>query len=198
MLDYINHMIRVELKDGRSFIGQFLAYDRFMNLVLSRAKEVVTKGMKKDLPPLPNLPGEDICVEKKRGLVLIRGRNIVSVHICGPPPTNLDEEIPVQFAAANFVKFQMDNQMGISSAPPTMLMNMMPQPSMMPPPQGMMQPPQGMMPPPQGMMPPPQGMMPPPQPGMMPPQPGMMPPQPGMMPFRPGMMPPQPGMMPPQ
>ena len=71
-----------------------------MNLVLSRAKEVVTKGMKKDLPPLPSiffwvcvlfvdLPGEDICVEKKRGLVVIRGRNIVSVHICGPPPTNL-------------------------------------------------------------------------------------------------------------
>ena len=71
-----------------------------MNIVLSRAKEVVTKGMKKDLPPLPStnywvyvqfvdLPGEDITVEKKRGLVVIRGRNIVSVHICGPPPTNL-------------------------------------------------------------------------------------------------------------
>ena len=84
----------------RSFVGQFLAYDAFMNIVLSGAKEVVTKGMRKDLPPLPSivlsvdslfvdLPGEDISVETKRGLVIIRGITIVSVHICGPPPSNL-------------------------------------------------------------------------------------------------------------
>ena len=68
-----------------------------MNLVLSKAKEVVTKGIKRNLPPLPSdylgilvrvidLPGEDITVEKQRGLVIIRGVNIISVHICGPPP----------------------------------------------------------------------------------------------------------------
>ena len=33
-----------------------------------------------------DLPGEDITVEKKRGLVIIRGVTIISVHICGPPP----------------------------------------------------------------------------------------------------------------
>lgn len=35
-----------------------------------------------------DLPGEDITVEKSRGLVLIRGVNVISVHICGPPPSN--------------------------------------------------------------------------------------------------------------
>lgn len=71
-----------------------------MNIVLSGAKEVVTKGMRKDLPPLPSiiyyenllfidLPGEDISIETKRGLVIIRGITIVSVHICGPPPANI-------------------------------------------------------------------------------------------------------------
>ncbi len=65
MLNYINHIIRVELIDGylccrisvmnrRSFVGQFLAYDAHMNIVLVHAKEVITKGIKKDLPPLPS------------------------------------------------------------------------------------------------------------------------------------------------
>ena len=69
-----------------------------MNVVLSHAKEIVTKGVRRDLPPLPSslssisitvvdLPGEDITIEKQRGLVVIRGVTIVSIHICGPPPT---------------------------------------------------------------------------------------------------------------
>ena len=87
----------MDLSSRRSFIGQFIAYDVHMNLVLSKAKEVVTKGIKRNLPPLPSdyfailvilldLPGEDITIEKQRGLVIIRGVNIISVHICGPPP----------------------------------------------------------------------------------------------------------------
>ena len=71
-------MITIVLINRRSFVGQFLAYDAFMNIVLSGAKEVITKGMRKDLPPLPgisfeilpyilDLPGEDISVERKRG-----------------------------------------------------------------------------------------------------------------------------------
>ncbi|CBK20637.2 uncharacterized protein [Blastocystis hominis] len=107
MLDYINHIIRVELLDGRSFIGQFLAYDASMNVVLSRAREVVTKGIKKDLPPLPNLPGEDATIERNRGLVVIRGCMIVSIHICGPPPKD-DNTIPKQFMLANTQKYIMD------------------------------------------------------------------------------------------
>ena len=65
MLDYINHIIRVELEDGyfvriqsimcrRSFVGQFLSYDIHMNIVLSNAKEIMTKGVRRDLPPLPS------------------------------------------------------------------------------------------------------------------------------------------------
>ena len=108
--------------DRRSFIGQFLAYDVHMNLVLSKAKEVVTKGIRKDLPPLPSsgwvkgmtvvdLPGEDITVEKQRGLVIIRGVEIISVHICGPPPCKPVDEIPKQFPLANWVKWQTDSRM---------------------------------------------------------------------------------------
>lgn len=43
----------IVITNRRSFVGQFLAYDFHMNIVLSRAKEVITKGMRKDLPPLP-------------------------------------------------------------------------------------------------------------------------------------------------
>ena len=94
-----------------------------MNLVLSKAKEVVTKGIRKDLPPLPSsvwskvvsvvdLPGEDITVEKQRGLVIIRGVEIISVYICGPPPCKPDDEIPKQFPLANWAKWQTDSRMG--------------------------------------------------------------------------------------
>lgn len=48
-------MYSILLMRRRSFVGQFLAYDSFMNIVLSGAKEVITKGMRKDLPPLPGI-----------------------------------------------------------------------------------------------------------------------------------------------
>ena len=82
--------------DRRSFIGQFLAYDVHMNLVLSKAKEVVTKGIRKDLPPLPS-----------SGWV----KGMTVVHICGPPPCKPDDEIPKQFPLANWAKWQTDSRM---------------------------------------------------------------------------------------
>ena len=110
----------------RSFMGQFLAYDVQMNIVLVHAKEIVTKGIKKDLPPLPSicvsvvlrgvdLPGEDVTVEKSRGLVLIRGVNVISVHICGPPPSK-----PVLALSPLFTNRMMKFQ---SSSPPQISSN---------------------------------------------------------------------------
>ena len=120
----------------RSFVGQFLAYDVHMNIVLVHAKEIVTKGIKKDLPPLPSicgsviltgvdLPGEDVTVEKSRGLVLIRGVNVISVHICGPPPSK-----PVLVLSPVFtdrmMKFQSSSPLQISSNSKWMLVRVGP------------------------------------------------------------------------
>jgi small nuclear ribonucleoprotein B and B' len=79
----VEHRLRVTLYDGRSIVGTFLAFDKHLNLVLSEAEEFRT--IKKS-----SSGGSAILEERtdKRtlGLVLIRGENVVSLAVEGPPP----------------------------------------------------------------------------------------------------------------
>ena len=81
MLQYINHRLRVTTTDGRCLVGNFLAFDRHMNLVLAQTEEFrLLKGK--------NKPKDELAdVEEKRalGLVLLRGENVVSLQVESPP-----------------------------------------------------------------------------------------------------------------
>uniref|UniRef100_A0A6T6F8Z0 Sm protein B n=1 Tax=Craspedostauros australis TaxID=1486917 RepID=A0A6T6F8Z0_9STRA len=80
LLRYVEHRLRVTLHDGRTIIGTFLAFDKHLNLVLSEAEEFRT--MRKGGAALL----EERTQKRTLGLVLLRGENIVSLAVEGPPP----------------------------------------------------------------------------------------------------------------
>lgn len=79
LLRYVEHRLRVTLFDGRAIVGTFLAFDKHLNLVLSEAEEF--RSIQQKAAVL-----EERTEKRSLGLILIRGENVVSLAVEGPPP----------------------------------------------------------------------------------------------------------------
>ncbi len=92
MLAFINYRVRVTIVDGRHIVGRFLAFDRHMNLVLADAEEFrrLKSGTKKRSKKSDDDNDEDEknggeYVRRVLGFVLLRGEEVVSLAVEGPP-----------------------------------------------------------------------------------------------------------------
>jgi small nuclear ribonucleoprotein B and B' len=89
MLSLVLWRIRVTLNDNRQLVGQMLAFDRHMNLVLADCEEFRRVKSKKKAGEEDVGPTQEL--KRSLGLVILRGEMIVSLAVEGPPP-QIDED----------------------------------------------------------------------------------------------------------
>ncbi|KAH7647039.1 hypothetical protein FG379_002730 [Cryptosporidium bovis] len=88
MQKYINYRVRVTIQDDRVMVGELMAYDKHLNIVLSDCQEY--RQIKK---------GED-SKELKRslGLIMLRGENIVTLVAESPPKNQQNKQVEHNYA----------------------------------------------------------------------------------------------------
>ncbi|TKY57253.1 Small nuclear ribonucleoprotein-associated protein N [Spatholobus suberectus] len=114
MLQYINYRMRVTIQDGRQLVGKFMAFDRHMNLVLGDCEEF------RKLPPAKGKkPGDGGDREDRRtlGLVLLRGEEVISMTVEGPPPPEESRSKALNAAALAGPWYRPRRRQGHSARP---------------------------------------------------------------------------------
>lgn len=91
--ELIHYRLKVSTIDNKSFIGNLLAFDKHMNLVLSDTEEV--RLPKKTLQNIK--AGKDIKeIKTNLGLIILRGDQIVNLTIQSAPLTSTKQRIGLQ------------------------------------------------------------------------------------------------------
>ena len=78
---FINHKVKVVLRDHRYFVGQMLAFDSHSNIVIKDCEEFRKNKKRKS--------GEPLETKRNLGLMLLRGDSVMRIDVIGPPPAIL-------------------------------------------------------------------------------------------------------------
>eukprot|EP00804_Cyclotella_cryptica_P014467 CCRYP_004800-RA/>CCRYP_004800-RA protein AED:0.02 eAED:0.02 QI:321/0.5/0.66/1/0/0.33/3/641/168 len=155
LLRYIEHRLRVSLTDNRTIVGTFLAFDKHLNLVLVDTEEFRTLRSKKGGGSANVI--EERMEKRSLGLIILRGENVVSIAVEGPPPPSggrvvaggpgvvkgVGRGAPPSTTAVGGAPMGMGAPMGLGAGPVHGVGGMAPPPMGGPPP-GMGMPPPGM------------------------------------------------------
>lgn len=89
----MHYRLKISTVDNRHFVGQLLAFDKHMNLVLSDTEEF--RVTKKSLQELKKTNNANSITEEKRsmGLIILRGDQIISTSIESPPPMDAKQRV---------------------------------------------------------------------------------------------------------
>lgn len=95
MSDLIHYRLRVTTIDNRGFVGQLLAFDNHLNLVLADTEEFrttkkVQREMQKTGPRDDGPPPQD---KRLLGLIILRGEQVVAFSIESPPPVDARDRV---------------------------------------------------------------------------------------------------------
>ncbi|SCZ96858.1 BZ3500_MvSof-1268-A1-R1_Chr4-1g06791 [Microbotryum saponariae] len=120
----INYRVKVTLNDTRTLIGQLLAFDKYMNLVLAECEEfrrVKSSTCKAAAVPGVTIEDEDDGEDEMKrtlGLVILRGETIVTLSVQGPPPVQEEQRSGPRIGMGPGVGAPAGRGMGL--APPTL------------------------------------------------------------------------------
>lgn len=96
--DLIDYRIRVTTHDGRVYIGRLMAFDAYMNLVMSDCIE--EKVSHKHIKQIQKSGGDlstNIQLEKRTfGLMILRGEHVLSTSVESPPLLSKQERIKLE------------------------------------------------------------------------------------------------------
>lgn len=95
MSDLINFRLKISIVDGRTFVGQLLAFDKHMNLVLADTEEArITKKSYQELAK-NKVGGQAKITEDKRflGLIILRGEQVVNLTIISGPTADIKKRL---------------------------------------------------------------------------------------------------------
>lgn len=92
--DLIGFRLRVLTQDGRVYVGELLAFDKFMNLVLKNCIEERIPRTQLDKLKDDNSDKTNIKIEKRTlGLAILRGEQVLSTVVQDKPQLSKRERI---------------------------------------------------------------------------------------------------------